>query len=135
MLLFLFISILIAIPRAFLLGREVSRSMHNVFTDEKTSSYHGFGFCLPHPIVLHSLHGACRNCYHRSRLSEVIKTKLVLQNEVAAARQRENQLREDLRLKMEAKETSQFPRSCLQFDMTAEDGSRKRWGDSYPSDD
>lgn len=63
----------------------------------------------------------------RSRLSEVIKTKLVLQNEVAAARQRENQLREDLRLKMEAKETSQFPRSCLQFDMTAEEpGIEKR---------
>eukprot|EP00435_Cladocopium_sp_Y103_P061375 s1422_g23.t1 len=63
----------------------------------------------------------------RSRLSEVIKTKLVLQNEVTAARQRESQLREELRLKMEAKETSQFPRSCLQFDMTAEDqGIEKR---------
>ena len=52
----------------------------------------------------------------------MIKTKLVLQNEVAANRQREDQLREELRLKKEAKEKSdQFPRSCLQFDLTAED--------------
>lgn len=62
----------------------------------------------------------------RSRLSEVIKTKLVLQNEVAANRQRENQLREQLRLKKEAKEKAeQFPR-CLQFDLTAEEPMEKR---------